>query len=439
VQACRCGAPRSASANQQHNVAAPDERSAGAGASFFRAIAVAAVATAAGVATLVWLGDRVGGTAATTASSPAAVPADVDILSTAPASEASASVALPAPAAPELPAPVTPLPVEPLAAPMATRPSVAREDIVAAVLRVTVEIRTSVGLGSGFFVGPDTIVTNAHVVGNELSVKVVRSDGTSLPGSVSSVSREADLAIVRVARTTDFGLTLRSAAQLRPGEEVMAIGAPKGMSHTVTRGIVSAVRRDGAMLYVQTDAAINPGNSGGPLVDGEGRVVGVVTLKRVDAEAIGLALAADHVQALLERRSPLAIPAALQTKGNVESSGPAAGDVLREEGSRRFEAVLAAMGQQTATLFNMVQAYESNCPGHPGLGITLDGGRSVNPGGTPVTVQDPECMSVRGRITSLYGAIVQRVNDAEDDARHAGVYPGAIRDLRRKYRLDWDS
>jgi S1-C subfamily serine protease len=320
--------------------------------------------------------------------------------------------------------------------PSATLP-LTREDIVAAVLRLVVEVKTSRGQGSGFFVASDTVVTNAHVVGDEASLQVVRADGAVHAGRVVTVARDADLALVRVSVPADFGLVLRSASQVRPGEDVLALGAPRGFSQTVTRGIVSALRREGDLVFVQTDAAVNPGNSGGPLVDRDGRVVGVVTLKRADAEAIGLAVAADHVQALLDGRGALAVatrPAAVRHGPGAQR---AAADIQREQGAQRFEQALAALSEHAATLTRMADSYERSCTGHPALAMVLEGGRTIAPAGTPVTIEHPDCVSLRGRIETLQAAIGERLAEAEEDARRMGLYPGVIRDLRRKYRLDW--
>jgi S1-C subfamily serine protease len=100
-------------------------------------------------------------------------------------------------------------------------------------------------------------------------------------------------------------LELSSIGRVRPGQEVIAIGSALGvLQNTVTRGIVSALRNDGGVMLLQTDAAINPGNSGGPLLDRSGRVVGVNSMKVGGAAAsIGFAVAADHVRTLVDSPS----------------------------------------------------------------------------------------------------------------------------------------
>ena len=96
-------------------------------------------------------------------------------------------------------------------------------------------------------------------------------------------------------------LALGTVNDVRPGQEVIAIGLALGVfQNSVTRGIISAVRRADRTVMLQTDAAINPGNSGGPLMDRQGLVVGINTMKiGGSAESLGFAVAVDHARALL--------------------------------------------------------------------------------------------------------------------------------------------
>lgn len=319
---------------------------------------------------------------------------------------------------------------------VSSRPS--REDIVAAALHLVVEVRGPLGQGSGFYVAPDTIISNAHVVGDQTSVDIRTARGLVGTGTVISVSKEADLAVVRSSVRADFGLPLRNVAQVRPGEDVLALGAPQGLTQTVTRGIVSALRREGAVVMVQTDAAVNPGNSGGPLVDSDGRVVGVVTMKRRDAEAIGLAVAADHIQALLAHKDVLAVALPSTASSAIPPRGPTASDAQREDGLRRIEQTFRGLNDGVTNLTAMADSYETQCPGHPSPGFTLSEGRRIQPAGQPVTLENHDCVNLRMRMTRLSEQIRGRVEGAEEEARRAGVLPGQVRDLRRRYRLDWD-
>ena len=141
--------------------------------------------------------------------------------------------------------------------------------------------------GSGFVVDKDgTILTNAHVVDGADSVTVSFEDGgKEIEAEVKGVDISSDLAALKIdpSEVKDLEvLPLGDSSKVEVGDPVVAIGNPFGLSRTVTTGIVSALQReitapDGFQIsdVIQTDASINPGNSGGPLLDSEGRVIGI--------------------------------------------------------------------------------------------------------------------------------------------------------------------
>jgi serine protease Do len=167
--------------------------------------------------------------------------------------------------------------------------------------------RTS--LGSGVLVDPTgIIVTNEHVIVRATEIRVLMSDKTELAARLIGADSDSDLAVLKVdAKSALPALTLPSESDVLIGETVIAIGNPFGLSHTVTTGVVSAVGRTiqaGELIYqdfIQTDASINPGNSGGPLVNVEGRLVGINTAIHSQAEGIGFAIPADHVRAIVSQ------------------------------------------------------------------------------------------------------------------------------------------
>lgn len=162
----------------------------------------------------------------------------------------------------------------------AVRPTVVQVDIVG-------DGGGGSGNGSGVVYRSDGyIITNNHVVSAAGQLSVTFADGTSEPARVVGTDRESDLAVLKVDRTGLPAITVRGDEELKVGELAVAVGSPFGLQGSVTRGIVSAVDRgvsvrapDGAAVslpgVVQTDASINPGNSGGPLVDGQGRLIGI--------------------------------------------------------------------------------------------------------------------------------------------------------------------
>jgi serine protease Do len=166
--------------------------------------------------------------------------------------------------------------------------------------------------GSGVVVDPEGyIVTNAHVVENATRIEVelpleatggapgrsiLKRRGRTVGAQVVAIDHETDLAVVKVEARGLPVLAFGDSDALKPGQIVLAFGSPLGLSSSVTLGVVSAVARqltpDDPMIYIQTDAPINPGSSGGPLVDTDGRLVGINTLiysKSGGSEGIGFA------------------------------------------------------------------------------------------------------------------------------------------------------
>ncbi|MFZ0033382.1 MAG: DegQ family serine endoprotease [Sedimentisphaerales bacterium] len=137
--------------------------------------------------------------------------------------------------------------------------------------------------GSGFIVSSDGyILTNNHLVGEANDVQVKLADGRELKAKVIGSDPESEVAVIKIDADKLPTLEMADSDALEVGEWVLAIGNPFGLSHTVTAGIVSAKGRSGLQLaeyenYIQTDAAINPGNSGGPLINLDGKVVGINT------------------------------------------------------------------------------------------------------------------------------------------------------------------
>jgi serine protease Do len=142
------------------------------------------------------------------------------------------------------------------------------------------------GQGTGVIVDADGIIaTNNHVVAGAKRLEVTLQDGRKLAAEVVGTDPETDLALLRVKEKGLPAAKLGDSNLLEPGDWVVAVGNPFGLDHTVTVGVVSAVRRSGIGVanyenFIQTDAAINPGNSGGPLLNLDGEVIGINTAIR---------------------------------------------------------------------------------------------------------------------------------------------------------------
>jgi S1-C subfamily serine protease len=173
----------------------------------------------------------------------------------------------------------------------------AAEVILPSVVNIQLE---GGGVGSGVVYGDGLVMTAAHVVQDSDTVRVRFTDGEQVTGTVVGTAPEVDIAVIEVDRE---GLTPAEFVDEKPrvGQTAIAVGSPWGLESTVTAGIVSAVDQTNCSLntcasMVQTDAAINPGNSGGPLVDREGRVIGINVSIFTDSGAndgVGFAVPAD--------------------------------------------------------------------------------------------------------------------------------------------------
>ncbi len=195
------------------------------------------------------------------------------------------------------------------------RPSVVHVLSEAASLDVFGQVTPSTGVGTGFIIDSDGhIVTNNHVITLDSDrpaqkITVTLSDGRQLKASIVGRDTPTDLAVLNIDADNLTPVQLGDSSRLRVGDDVVAIGNALDLpgGPTVTKGVVSALGRliqEGDITIpeaIQTDAAINPGNSGGPLVDMEGRVVGITTaVIRGQAEGSGLAISMDSAKPIVQ-------------------------------------------------------------------------------------------------------------------------------------------
>ena len=173
-----------------------------------------------------------------------------------------------------------------------------------------VQVLSQKGHGSAVVVDPrGYAVTCRHVVGDSQKATVWLKDGTALVAEVVAVDVVHDLALLKVVGGELRFLPRALAPEpARVGDTVWARGHPKGLSHTLTKGVVSATGRtvvtgDGTVFpgVLQTDAAINPGNSGGELLDVHGRLVGVPACIYEGAQGISFAISVDRVRKFLDK------------------------------------------------------------------------------------------------------------------------------------------
>ena len=175
-------------------------------------------------------------------------------------------------------------------------------------------------VGSGFIIHPDGyVLTNNHVVESASDIKVRLNDKREYPARVVGTDPRTDVALVKITapKVAFTAVPLGDSASLSVGDEVVAIGNPLGLNHTVTSGIISALERRGLSPggkeldsdFIQTDASINPGNSGGPLISMSGAVIGINTAINARGQGIGFAIPINVVKKLVPQ---------LQNRGFVE-------------------------------------------------------------------------------------------------------------------------
>jgi serine protease Do len=192
-------------------------------------------------------------------------------------------------------------------------------ELVAEVGEAVVQVRTSSGLGSGFFINPEGyLITNFHVIEGEtqISVEVYHQKAGQLERRtykqvrIIAMNKFRDLALLRVedpGAPPFVAVPLGDSDALAVGERVFAVGSPLGLERTVTEGIISTKTREmQGDLYLQTTAQINPGNSGGPLFNLRGEVVGVTNMKISFGEGLGFAIPVRAVRDFLVNRDAFA-------------------------------------------------------------------------------------------------------------------------------------
>ena len=167
-------------------------------------------------------------------------------------------------------------------------------DLVERVMPAIVRINTERSTGSGFFVSANgDILTNYHVIENAGNIRVVPQNGISLNASVKDYDSERDIALLVISTGNSTPFLRISTEMPRQGEAVIAIGNPRGLSGTVSNGIISAFREMNNNTWVQFTAPVSPGSSGGALVNLNGEVVGMPTMLLENGQNLNFAIPPD--------------------------------------------------------------------------------------------------------------------------------------------------
>ena len=314
------------------------------------------------------------------------------------------------------------------------------EDLVSAALPAVASIDTGSARGSGFFIQPDLVVTNNHVIEGQNSV-TLQANGNTYTARVMTASPAIDLAVLQVYNPNPQQPTLRlgTATTARPGEEVIAIGYALGeLSNTVTRGIVSAVRQTtGSVTLLQIDAAISPGNSGGPLLDRSGTVIGINSMSVVRGQSLNFAIAVDHAVALLNGRPQTT---ALTPSAGLSRTlgGPSDTDAARQRGAARYEQIV----EWAATNSDRIDANWQHNARLCVASTSSNGDRTwfalYTSDGVKMAVSDTwNCPKWIEDMKDDANKIRKVMEDATEAARRDGVFPGTLREIRQSHRMDW--
>ena len=318
----------------------------------------------------------------------------------------------------DAPPPPPKLPAPESAAPLSI------EDLVSKSMPAVVTVETATGSGSGFFVSADTVITNKHVVESETMVNLRSSGGGRVAARVESSSWDVDLAVLKVMVTNpaQVFLPLAVPTDVHQGEEVIAIGSPIGLRNSVTRGIVSGMRQDAGVSLVQTDAAINPGNSGGPLIDRQGRVIGVNTWKVVSRglESIGFAVSVYHARRML----------------GSEFAMNSDRDLLNQQLAGQYEKEVAALASTANDVEEKWKGFRSSCFANPDATTQTDREWFSLADGGNFTLHDvARCKSWR----EYFAESARRMREGliATNGRANGMSTDTSRRVLRKYKMLW--
>lgn len=190
------------------------------------------------------------------------------------------------------------------------------------------------GLGTGFFVDESHVITNYHVIDGVAKAEIKTADGkTYKVKGIAGSDQVADIARLELSSPVTGAKVLTLAKTLpKEGERIVVVGSPLGLEHTVSDGIVSAIREiPGVGKYIQVTAPISPGSSGSPVVNLKGEVVGVVCSFLAEGQSLNFAVAAEHVLALKSMETTALGRGAPQTKGEASSHLVKARDYILKE------------------------------------------------------------------------------------------------------------
>ena len=189
----------------------------------------------------------------------------------------------------------------PLPSPLSPR-EIVRNTLPSVVLLVMQDVNGKpLSFGTGFFVKPDLIATNYHVTKGTSRgyAKLVGKTTTYALLGIAAEDKERDLILLRIKGASSPSLPLQTSAQTQVGDEIYAVGNPEGFEGTFSQGIVSGIRQAGPGSVIQITAPISPGSSGGPVLNANGRVIGIAVASIKRGQNLNFAIPVSYLAALL--------------------------------------------------------------------------------------------------------------------------------------------
>jgi S1-C subfamily serine protease len=331
-------------------------------------------------------------------------------------------------------------PVE-LSDPIVT-PAGSLEEMIDAAMPAIVLVETTTGRGSAFYVAHDTLITNVHVVQQDQYVTLRRMNGSSATARVHTRAPNFDIAVLKVAQAPPSQpfLTMASANALRAGQEVIVIGSALGtLQNSVSRGIVSGMRNAAGVTLIQSDAAANPGNSGGPMLDRNGRVVGILTSGYRQQQGLNFAVSIDHARAILEGRETN-LGTGQTGLSDIENAVPgrSESDRRQQQGEQEFTQRVGSAEQAAAQIDQAWTTFRSRCYQSPIRGsYDREWFAVFTPGGIPGDAA-AGCIDYYQNMLREMNKFRDYMRTTVQDARRANVLPGTVRSTLSSKRLTFD-
>ena len=275
------------------------------------------------------------------------------------------------------------------------------EDAAERAKSFTALVITNDGLGSAFAIGEGRFITNFHVVEGARSIRVRVANDEALPAEVVQYDDLRDLAMLKVEGADVPAADIRDARELRSAETLLVVGYPQAdrlrpSESTVTRGIFSARwQSPWDVWHVQMDAPINPGNSGGPVIDAQGRVVGVATMSLRGTVGLNFAVASDEVLSFLSGQGAVSRPPATgrpptEARVPVQGARPELANVI-------VPSVTVPPGGTATLSYDIVNPNDVPVQAVLGASIRLGGGKWLDDRASDRTVTAPPGRSTQAR------------------------------------------